>query len=312
MPNFQRLAPRLCLPRGPLAGDARARSASLPWVLALALALLVGGHAHPLGGAEGAATEGTPMVDEGYQLFPGDVLEFRVFDHPDLALDLRVPATGSTTMPLIGDIGRLAGRPLVAVQAEITQRLAAEYLVDPVVTLMVSEYGPRQAVVMGAVEDSAAVPLNPLLPTTAIQAVGKAGGFAEDADRVRTVVLRRAENGQMQALPVAASDEAVDISSDQILQHGDLVIVPRLDRIYVIGQVSNPGAVTLPNQERLTVSKAISLRGGFDRFARQGSVLLIREGQNMTVDVGNVLSGRGGEDPVLRPGDTVYVPASRF
>ena len=279
--------------------------------LTLFVLLMPASHAEDINPAA-ASPQTAATADQAYRLFPGDLLAFRVFDHEDLDLDLRVPASGTTTMPLIGDIGDLAGRTLVEVQRDIRQRLAKDYLVDPVVTLMVLEYGPRQAVVMGAVEESAAIPLNPLLPTTAIQAVGQAGGFAEDADRVSAVVLRAQSDGSMLSLSVPASDEAVEMGKDQVLQHGDLVIVPKLDRIFVIGQVSQPGAVILPNQETLTVSKAISLRGGFARFASQGGVILIRDGKNIRVDVKAVLSGDGTKDPELQPGDTVYIPTSRF
>jgi protein involved in polysaccharide export with SLBB domain len=70
--------------------------------------------------------------------------------------------------------------------------------------------------------------------------------------------------------------------------------------------------VPVPADEHLTVSKAISLAGGFGRFARETSVQLVRRGeQPVVVDVQAVLAGRA-EDPVLRAGDTVFVPESRF
>ena len=145
-----------------------------------------------------------------------------------------------------------------------------------------------------------------------MQAIGQAGGFAKDADRVAASVLRTLPDGSIRSVPVPASDEVAEIGKDPVLEHGDLVVVPRLDRIFVIGQVAQPGAVILPNQEKLTLSKAISLRGGFTRYAREGGVILIREGENLPVDVNAILKRQGPQRPELQPGDTVYVPASRF
>ncbi len=92
------------------------------------------------------------------------------------------------------------------------------------------------------------------------------------------------------------------------------MIVPRLDRVYIIGRVREAGAVNLPAQQQLTVSKAISLAGGFDRFAKQDAVQLLRAGDKVRiVQVREILGGDSDQrDPVLKPGDTVFVPESRF
>jgi protein involved in polysaccharide export with SLBB domain len=102
--------------------------------------------------------------------------------------------------------------------------------------------------------------------------------------------------------------------TDVVLQPNDTVIVPRLDRVYIIGQVNHPGAVSLPSQDKLTVSKAVSLAGGFDHYAREGSVQLLRTGVPVqTIDVAAILNGDNSkEDPRLAPGDTVFVPQRRY
>jgi len=82
----------------------------------------------------------------------------------------------------------------------------------------------------------------------------------------------------------------------------------------VLGQVQYPRAVPIPAREVLTVSKAISLAGGFGRFAKDSRVQLLRRGaQPATVDVRAVLASEAGaSDPELRAGDTIFVPESRF
>jgi protein involved in polysaccharide export with SLBB domain len=63
------------------------------------------------------------------------------------------------------------------------------------------------------------------------------------------------------------------------------------------------------------VSKAVSLAGGFSQYAKQAEVQLMRAGKRLqvVVDVRAILNGDTKlQDPVLEPGDTVYVPESRF
>lgn len=252
--------------------------------------------------------------DPGYRLYPGDLLSIQVFDHPDLTCQVRIPASGGTAFPLLGDVGVLAGRPVAEVQGELSRRLERDYLQQAVVTVTITEFGPRFAYVLGSVKKPDAVPLHPLRPLTAMQAIAQAGGFEDDANRAGAQVVRDdpALPSRKLALPVPATDQIASLAADVALHPGDVVIVPRLDRVYVIGKVTKPGAINLPSQEVLTVSKAISLAGGFDRFAVQDGVQLVRTGAVTAIDVKGILSGKKLEDPVLRQGDTVYVPEARF
>lgn len=249
----------------------------------------------------------------GYRLFPGDQIHVAVFGHDDLKVDARVPPSGEITFPLIGAVAGVAGRTPEQVAAEITARLADGYIRNPSVQVQVSEYGPRSASVIGAVKTPGQVKLDPLRPTSALQAIGAAGGFEEDADRGGAQVVRDdpAKAGGKVTLPLPANPTP---DTDVPLVHGDVIVVPRSDRIYVLGQVQYPRAVPLPSRETVTVSKAISFAGGFGRFAKDSRVQLIRRGaQPQVVDVRAVLDGSAdAKDPEVRAGDTVFVPESRF
>lgn len=273
----------------------------------------------PLSAAENEAAlarsplAGTPQ--EGYRLYPGDLVRFSVFDHPDLTASIRVPTQGPVSFPLVGDLDHVVGQPLEEFTARLKTLLEDGYVRQAVITATVLDYGPRRAYVMGSVQRPTAIELNPYAPISALQAIGQAGGFLEDANRNAALVIRDdpAHPGRKIALALPAEDRPEAITADVQLQPFDLVIVPRLDRVYIIGQVRRPGALNLPGQEALTVSKAISLAGGFDRFARQTDVQLIRSGEPVqTVDTRALLRGDGGSDPQLKPGDTVFVPESRF
>jgi len=306
----------------------RSRAPASPWrmrspwcAIRLAAALLLGlmllpgaglpGQDEPPGATSaGSATTGAPSA-LGYRLYPGDLLHIQVFDNPDLETEIRVPDSGTISYPLIGVVHDLVGRTVEGFSNELAHRLMDGYLRQAVVTITVKEYGKRTATVMGSVNKPGPVDLDPLRVNTAMQAIGNAGDFTEDANRPGSLVIR--DNGRI-ALQVPPGIKPSDLTHDIILQPGDIIIVPRLDRVFILGQVTKPGAVDLPSQEPLTVSKAISLAGGFDKYAKKGEVQLIRTGQPVkTVDVASILEGDVKSlDPVLQPGDTVYVPESRF
>ncbi len=265
-----------------------------------------------LWGAEGElASTAAPAP---YLLYPGDQLIIGVRGHDDLAVSTRIPADGTVQFPLLGSITDVTGRTPEAVRRELVSRLADGFLVRPEVTVTVEEFAPRQAYVQGAVVRPSAVSLSPFVPMTALQAVSSSGGLMPDANHLGVVVVREspAGSGKRIALKVPGEDTPEAIAQDIVLAPGDLVIAARLDRVFIFGQVRIPGAINLPSQERLTVAKAISIAGGFDRFAKQEEVQLLRGGNVLSVNVKAALEGKAGSDQELRPGDTVFVPESRF
>ncbi len=88
-------------------------------------------------------------------------------------------------------------------------------------------------------------------------------------------------------------------SPDNIrLQNGDIIEVPRKpDRIYVYGQVSQPGYVAyVPGR---TLDWYVSGAGGFANGAKSGRTIIIRGKTKVSVD---------DDDAIVEAGDEVYVP----
>jgi len=91
-------------------------------------------------------------------------------------------------------------------------------------------------------------------------------------------------------------------------------------RIYLYGPVRGPGALDLPNDEDLTLSKAILRVGGFTDFANQHNVTLTRKSNGASesantfiVDVAKILKkGATDTDVVLEDGDFIYVADRMF
>lgn len=274
--------------------------------------------ASPTAAAPGIAAK--PSIPQSmptdYRVYPGDRLAVQVFDQPDLSIELLVPTDGTVSFPLIGELPSPIGHTLGELRAELKRLLEKDFLNQAVVTISIKEFGQRQAFVMGQVTKPGAVDLDPFHPVSALQAIGQAGGLKDEANASGAFVLRDdpARPGAKLSLAVASTIEAAKDGGDVTLTAGDVVVVPRLDRIYVVGQVNKSGALDLLTADNMTVSKAISLAGGFTRFSSESGVLLVRNNQPArVVDVHAILGGSTtAEDPALKPGDTVYVPASRF
>jgi len=83
--------------------------------------------------------------------------------------------------------------------------------------------------------------------------------------------------------------------------------------IYVKGRVRCQGAIDLPEDGTLTVSQAILLAGGFDTYANQRRVRLVRktsdsQTETTIVNIRELREGLTCNDPRLQKDDTVIVP----
>ena len=96
-------------------------------------------------------------------------------------------------------------------------------------------------------------------------------------------------------------------------------------KVYLAGAVRTPGALELPGDEVLTLSKAILRMGGFTDYADERSVkvtrkrklkpgdnslnVAVRSDETTSVNVANILEkGKTEGDMVLESGDLIYVP----
>jgi len=83
--------------------------------------------------------------------------------------------------------------------------------------------------------------------------------------------------------------------------------VPRLFKVFVSGEVKKPGGVEASAVER--VSDALERAGGLKRGASNRKILLIRDGDTLSVDLERFLSfGDTSANPFLDGGDVIVVP----
>jgi protein involved in polysaccharide export with SLBB domain len=116
---------------------------------------------------------------------------------------------------------------------------------------------------------------------------------------------------------VAAILDRGQTDLDITLEPNDFIIVPQTGdggRVFVSGEVNQPGAVQMTSPEGFRLSEAILAAGGFARFADQRKVRVIRQVGDKTeefvVDVKAVLDGgQLDKDFMLQPEDRVIIRA---
>jgi polysaccharide export outer membrane protein len=272
----------------------------------------------PPAGPERGPVELPPnMPRPALTLVPGDLVRITVFQQADLDLELRIPDGGVIRFPLIGDV-RAAGTTTSGLEDVIRQRLAAEYLQSPSVTITVKEYVKRRVFIVGGVAKPDGYELAPAARMTVLQLVAAAGGLTEKAVRESVQVIRRQGAGEriLLRLPLGEVESRLALGkgdADLELWPDDLVVVPTSTRVaYVLGQVTRPGPVELPSDRRFTASMAVSAAGSYTRFA-SGSIQVLRRGadgvsRSFVVDLDAALGGQAEADAEVLPGDVIWVP----
>ncbi len=122
----------------------------------------------------------------GYVIQPGDVLQIRVFNQPEMSTRARVRDDGKVSIPFLNDVVAAGFTPNALAQ-QLQTRLK-EYINAPVVTISLEEARPFSVSVLGEVNKPGvyAVPVG----AGVLQALAAAGGFNQYASRNRIFVVR--------------------------------------------------------------------------------------------------------------------------
>jgi len=173
---------------------------------------------------EKSATAAKTAVDEGsYQIGKGDVLEINVWKEPILSGDATVRTDGMISIVLLGDI-QAAGRTPMALKANIQEGLK-KYLEDPVVTVILKSPASQRFYIIGEVKSPGEYDL--VKDLTVVQALARAGGFSEWADKDSIHIIRK-EGGAEKRIPVNYKDivKGRNAQDNVLLQANDTIVVP--------------------------------------------------------------------------------------
>jgi polysaccharide export outer membrane protein len=241
---------------------------------------------------------------EDYLLGEGDVIKVTVYQSPELSLELRIPASGSVSYPLLGDV-TLGGLTVNQAERRLAEGLIeGRILKQPQVSILVTQVRGSQASVLGHVIKPGRYPLE-LTRTRLSDLMALAGGIASDGGDVLTVTGTREDRPfrvQIDYRQLFATD---DPRTNLVIQSNDVVFVDRAPQVYIYGEVQRPGALRL--ERGMTVLQALAAGGGLTlRGTQSGIRVHRRDAQGVTVELVPGLQG------LLQQGDVVFVRESLF
>ena len=289
------------------------------------------------------------LNNDFYIIGPGDKLELKIFDAPELSGNLDVLNDGSVSLPLIGTV-QLAGFTLQEAIIH-TRNLLSMELLRPNLQLSIIRPRPIRVSLVSEVERPSiySLSVNEYLQTagspttsvrglpTVVDAIQKAGGITQVAN-LRDVLLQRRLPGNKHQYK-QASLNLIDLIvsgnhvNNPFLFDGDIIhlkkaedipveaieiasvnLSPQLINVNVIGEVESPGALQLKANTPLV--QAVLAAGGPKAWrANVGNVELVRINRNgsATLERFTIDLNQGAsnsKNPPLRDGDVLRVNRS--
>ncbi len=273
-----------------------------------------------------ATTSKTPATlttndDDRYRIGPGDMLDIRILNRPNLSRDaVRVEGNGLIRMPLIDEEIHAACKTEGELAKDIAERYTKFYR-KPQVDVFIKEYHSRQVAVIGAVNEQSRFELQRrirlldlltyakgtspkagqtinIVHAPRVQACQKAGESADDAG-FSSYKLSETLQGDPRANP--------------FIEAGDIITVPEANLVYVVGNVYTP--LTIPLKEPITLSRAVAMAGGVKQDSKKDKVRIVRQepgaatSKEIVVDL-TAIEKKRADDIALMPNDIIDVPTS--
>jgi len=157
---------------------------------------------------------------EAYRIDVGDVLEINVWKEPELTRGATVRLDGMITLPLIGDVLAADNTPMEL--AKILEEEIGEIIEEPTVTVILSASNSRVYYMVGNISGGEYA-LN--TPINLLQAIARAGGLGERADKDNIMIVRRSSGkDEMIFFDYKKFVKGKDLSQNIMIQYGDTII----------------------------------------------------------------------------------------
>ncbi len=263
------------------------------------------------------APTSVPTWQTRYTLGAGDVVNFSIYNRPDLLREKVQIAPDGTISYLQAVAIRAEGLTLDQLRHRIEEALAdyqeAKVIITPV------EVASKDFAIIGRVRKPGTYTLD--RPTSILEAIARAEGMQvgtvrgsafELADLERSFVARK---GKKLNVDLGRLYYEGDFSQNAFLEPDDYIYVASAleNEIYVLGEVSDPGRRKMP--AKLTLAQAIGEAGGFGQYAFRRKVLLIRGSihnpETQIIDMNAILTG-GAKDVKLENRDIIFVNKRPF
>lgn len=254
-----------------------------------------------------------------YKIGPSDVLEITLWKGTEATHELlKVRPNGTISFGFVEDL-YINGMTPTQLDDLLTDELQ-EYVKYPRIDVLVKEYNSKFVTVMGAIglhgTGTGAGKYALTGKSTVLEMLSKAGGPSRDAN-LRDVRIRR-KNNQSFSVDLYKAITQGESGQDIVLDDGDLVFVPAIsqesNRVYVFGEVKNPGVYTFSGSS-MRLFDAVSQAGGISVFAHPESTQIVRgditQPEVVSPNLKELIEkGDQTQNIALANGDLVYVPRS--
>jgi polysaccharide export outer membrane protein len=248
-----------------------------------------------------------------------DLIAIWVYNAPELTRTVRVSAAGMISVPMLREKLQAGGLMPSELEVAIGDALKAdEVLVEPLVTVTISEYNSRPVSVMGSVKKP--ITFQADAPVTLLDALARAEGLTLEAGP--TILLTRSQGGNdggptpsVQRIPVSALMDGANSEMNVRLTGGEQIIVPALGRVFVVGNVKRPGAFPLRDAREGTVLQMVALAEGLAPYSAKLAYIYRRaqdgSRSEVPVELEAILKRKSADVPV-QPDDMLYIPDNRI
>jgi polysaccharide export outer membrane protein len=258
---------------------------------------------------------GTPDTSSNLpiqKIGPQDLLAIQVYDSPEFTRSIRVLDSGDIRLSMLKQNIHVAGLLPDDIAVLIQDELKRErLLIDPFVTVTVSDYHSRPISVTGAVKNPTI--FQAIGNVSLLDALAKAGGPADNAGGELIVTRPNGSDSgpSIQHISIRALNDGSDPALNVKLQGGDLVRVPIIGTVVVAGNVHQSGVYPVQDSGTTTVMTAIAQAQGLGEY-HPGKVYIYRPNeqgvkQEIEVNLVDILK-RKKPDVTLQAKDILYVP----
>jgi polysaccharide export outer membrane protein len=257
--------------------------------------------------------------DDRYRIGPGDVLDIRVYNRPQLSREaVRVEGNGMIRMPLVDNDIQAACLTEGELAKEISTRYA-RYYKNLQVDVFIKEYHSKQVAIIGAVNEQSRFELQRRVRLLELLTYAK--GPSAKAGQTINIVHSSATSPCKQQTDDTTAFSSYKLSevlqgdpkSNPYLEAGDIVTLPEADQVYVVGNVFMP--LTIALKEPITLTRAIAMAGGLKQDTKKDKIRILRQEpgttirKEITVDL-SAIEKKSSEDLALAPNDIIDVPTS--
>lgn len=153
-----------------------------------------------------------PEKTQDYKIAPNDLLDFRVFQEPELDAVVRVSGDGAASFALIGPV-QVGGQTIGVAVEQIKARYRDGYLKNPQLSLTVRTYAKKPFTILGQVQRPGTYDMQGTNTITLLQAIGLAGGYTRIAD-ASNVTIKRQE-------PLNKNDNIIKVNAKRMARGED-------------------------------------------------------------------------------------------